>query len=198
MSDRFRTGGAGGEYRSGAPRAQGRRFRRSRRLAGRPLLAPLAPAPIRFVGGGNICAPACSYLPTRDTKGAALHHQRALKIIGRASNPVYLGNVARAQLRQGTSLEEVRGLLKEMIFYDTRPEWIAWARDTMGVNPVQMASAEGFDAGRNETNLPTAPEPTPPPNPPEPLPARPSSGPPLAFPLSVETTDNSLSLELFP
>lgn len=61
-------------------------------------------------------------------------------------NPVYLGNLAKASLRMGNDLDLVRGVLNEMIFYDTRPDWIAWARDTLGENPVSVASAEQDEA----------------------------------------------------
>lgn len=62
-------------------------------------------------------------------------YEQALELA--PTNPVFLGNLARAHLRQGAELDEVRGLLQEMLFYDTRPEWIAWARDLMGIHPLK-------------------------------------------------------------
>lgn len=47
----------------------------------------------------------------------------------------YIGNLARASLKQGVPVEEVRYLLRELRLYDTRPGWIAWAEDLMGTNP---------------------------------------------------------------
>ena len=87
-----------------------------------------------------------------DRLGRAIeHYELALEIA--PQNPVYLGNLAKAHLRQGNDLEEVRGVLKEMIFYDTRPEWVAWARDTLGENPVQLASREELATGDGASEL---------------------------------------------
>lgn len=70
------------------------------------------------------------------------------------NNPVYLGNLAKAQLRMGSDVEMVRGILKEMIFFDSRPDWIAWARDTLGENPVEFASAELDDEEESSSDPP--------------------------------------------
>lgn len=51
----------------------------------------------------------------------------------------YLGNLARAHLKQGTSFEEVRYLLEQVVFYDTRPNWVCWAKDQLGTHPQEMA-----------------------------------------------------------
>jgi cytochrome c-type biogenesis protein CcmH/NrfG len=47
------------------------------------------------------------------------------------TNPVYIGNLAKAHLRHGMELSDVQGMLQEMIFYDSRPEWVACARDLL-------------------------------------------------------------------
>ncbi|WP_442483033.1 tetratricopeptide repeat protein [Aeoliella sp. SH292] len=93
------------------------------------------------------------------------YYETAVEMV--PTNPVYLGNLAKAQLRAGADVEAVRGVLQEMIFYDDRPEWVAWARDTVGIHPIKLASAE-FDGtpegARNETDqeiLPPPSEPTP-------------------------------------
>ena len=41
-----------------------------------------------------------------------------------------LGNLARAP-RRGDKDAEVRDLLNELVLKDTRPEWVAWARDRL-------------------------------------------------------------------
>lgn len=50
-------------------------------------------------------------------------------------NPAVLGNLIRAQLRNGQTIDEVRPLLSDLILYDTRPDWVSWAREQLGLNP---------------------------------------------------------------
>lgn len=69
-----------------------------------------------------------------------------------AGNPVYLGNLARAQLRRGDSLEAVRGILQQLLMHDTRPEWIGWAEDLLGENPIPIAT-EGASAVLSDESL---------------------------------------------
>lgn len=110
------------------------------------------------------------------------------------TNPVYLGNLAKAQLRQGTDVEAVRGLLQEMIFYDTRPDWVAWARDTVGINPIKLASAE-FDDVADSAKVDGPTEFLPPPSEPTPVSIPPVEGErSLEFP---EEIDPMLSPEDF-
>ena len=53
-------------------------------------------------------------------------------------NPVYLGNLARAHLRSGNDVEAIRGVLHQLLVQDTRPEWIGWAEDLLGTNPLSI------------------------------------------------------------
>ena len=43
-------------------------------------------------------------------------------------NPEYLANLARAKDRRGDRDEEIKKLLQELAFKDSRPEWRDWAR----------------------------------------------------------------------
>ena len=52
-----------------------------------------------------------------------------------SQNPHVLGNLARARLRKGDEFEQVRPLLEELVFYDSRPDWVGWAEEQLGLNP---------------------------------------------------------------
>lgn len=43
-------------------------------------------------------------------------------------NPQFIGNLARARIRQGDRSSQTRQLLEEIVMKDTRPEWVEWAR----------------------------------------------------------------------
>ena len=47
--------------------------------------------------------------------------------------PEFIGNLARARLRHGASCEDVEYLLRELVFLDTRADWIAWANDELAL-----------------------------------------------------------------
>lgn len=44
------------------------------------------------------------------------------------SNPLLVGNLARARVRRGDRGQEVRDLLDLLIAQDSRPEWLTWAK----------------------------------------------------------------------
>lgn len=46
-------------------------------------------------------------------------------------NPLLVGNLARAQIRRGDRGDEVAALLQTLIATDTRPTWIAWAKERL-------------------------------------------------------------------
>lgn len=71
------------------------------------------------------------------------YYQMALDI--QPTNPHVLGNLARARIRYGDPIEAVRPLLEELRFADKRPDWLAWAAEQLGLNPIQLVSAEGPD-----------------------------------------------------
>lgn len=70
---------------------------------------------------------------------AIVHYEMALSLD--PQNPAILGNLARALLRSGEPVDVVRPFLEEMVFFDTRPEWIEWAAEQLGLNPVQCVEA---------------------------------------------------------
>lgn len=46
-------------------------------------------------------------------------------------NVEFLGNAARARVKRGDRTDEVRGLLAKLAANDPRPDWNAWARETL-------------------------------------------------------------------
>jgi len=46
-------------------------------------------------------------------------------------NPQFLGNDARARIRRGEHDTKVRELLMQLVYVDTRPEWVDWAREKL-------------------------------------------------------------------
>ena len=52
--------------------------------------------------------------------------------------PQYLGNLVRTRIRQGENDETVIAQLKELLFIETRPDWIAWIHDQLAIemNPM--------------------------------------------------------------
>ncbi|MEM8738840.1 MAG: tetratricopeptide repeat protein [Planctomycetota bacterium] len=61
------------------------------------------------------------------------HYEAALDL--EPDNPELLGNLARAKLRRGDPPQEVKQLLYDVIFKDTRPEWITWAKNELARIP---------------------------------------------------------------
>ena len=45
--------------------------------------------------------------------------------------PDYLGNLIRARLKRGDSKAEIKPLLHQLLFVETRPQWKEWARETL-------------------------------------------------------------------
>jgi hypothetical protein len=87
-------------------------------------------------------------------------------------NPNVLESLVRARLRNGETVADVRELLKEILFYETRPVWIAWARDELGLAPEKLAQIHvpatptpvderSPDRGPTALPVPPAPDATP-------------------------------------
>lgn len=47
------------------------------------------------------------------------------------SNPLLLGNLARARVRRGDRGQDLRDLLDLLIAQDSRPEWLMWAKSQL-------------------------------------------------------------------
>jgi hypothetical protein len=62
-----------------------------------------------------------------------------------ARNPEFIGNLARAYLTQDDRAPEARALLSDLILFDTRPEWVAWAREQVAIGnlPATPVSSAG-------------------------------------------------------
>lgn len=43
----------------------------------------------------------------------------------------YLGNLVRARRRRGDSVSDLRPLIQQLVFVETRPEWAGWARELL-------------------------------------------------------------------
>jgi len=48
-------------------------------------------------------------------------------------NPQLIGNLARVRVRRGDRDYETRQLLSDLIMKDTRPDWVAWAREKLAL-----------------------------------------------------------------
>ena len=67
---------------------------------------------------------------------AAGQNEKAIEMYEQAmemtpDNPEYIGNLARARLKQGEPLGGVRHLLERTVIVDPRPEWVTWASDQL-------------------------------------------------------------------
>ncbi len=49
-------------------------------------------------------------------------------------NPMYLGNLVRTRIRLGDNDESVIGQLKELLFIEDRPDWIAWINEQLALD----------------------------------------------------------------
>jgi Flp pilus assembly protein TadD len=73
-----------------------------------------------------------------------------------------LGNLIRARLERGDAPAAVRPLLEQLVFVDTRSEWIDWARDQLALfHRMEQGGKGPFDAplgvrGNSEV-IPTPP-----------------------------------------
>jgi Tfp pilus assembly protein PilF len=56
-------------------------------------------------------------------------------------NPEFIGNLARIRVKRNLFDDETRKLLKEVVFKDTRPEWVLWAKEKL----AQVPAARGED-----------------------------------------------------
>ncbi len=72
-------------------------------------------------------------------------------------NPDVLETLIRTRLRNGDPIDEVRPLMKEVLFYETRPAWVCWAKEQL--------SHVSENSGRTAPFPPPAPGQVPPPEP---------------------------------
>ena len=67
-----------------------------------------------------------------------------------STHPEIIGNLARASLRRGDDFAVIKPLLCDLTLYDTRPDWIAWAKH-------QLVFSSTEDAPPTMEILPTPP-----------------------------------------
>jgi len=60
---------------------------------------------------------------------AVMHYQEAHLLD--PTNPIFLGNLIRARLRRGDQDDSVFWMLRDLVFLETRPEWVDWARQEL-------------------------------------------------------------------
>jgi Flp pilus assembly protein TadD len=67
-------------------------------------------------------------------------------------DPNFIGNLARARLRRGDSIGEVRQLLSDLLLRDTRCEWVDWAKENLALadQTVQAVASGTSSAPNNE------------------------------------------------
>lgn len=68
-------------------------------------------------------------------------------------NPYILGNLARIKVQQDEWNEELRSLLKEVVFLDTRPAWRQWASETLAIRSKAFDIASDGDISTQEQNV---------------------------------------------
>jgi Flp pilus assembly protein TadD len=54
-------------------------------------------------------------------------------------NAELIGNLARARIRKGLLDDRTRELLENLVLKDTRPDWVAWARERLVLLPKPSA-----------------------------------------------------------
>jgi len=54
-------------------------------------------------------------------------------------NPEVIGNLARCSVRQGEPFEHIKPLLEDLIYFDTRPEWVNWAKEQLVFSQVKTS-----------------------------------------------------------
>jgi hypothetical protein len=72
-------------------------------------------------------------------------------------NADVMETLIRTRIRNGDPIEEVRPLIKEVLFYETRANWVCWAKEQLSRAPETL--------GHNSPFAPPAPGEVPPPEP---------------------------------
>jgi Tfp pilus assembly protein PilF len=78
-------------------------------------------------------------------------------------NPELIGNLARTLAREGRKDARMQQLLQDLVLKDTRPDWVAWARERLALMHVEAPPTEIKPAPKGEqpppapASKPTAP-----------------------------------------
>lgn len=70
---------------------------------------------------------------------AIFYYEKCVSL--KRNDPRYLGSLAAARLKADEPLEAVRPLLEQLVFLETRPEWVYWARQLINTTPLPMVDA---------------------------------------------------------
>lgn len=92
----------------------------------------------------------------QDVNGAINYYVQAYQ--REPYHPMIIGSLARARVRQGRKDAETRALLSELLFYETRPEWRAWAHELLATHRWPDQEATGVTP-QSEILPPPAPSP---------------------------------------
>jgi hypothetical protein len=79
------------------------------------------------------------------------YYRRALELA--PNNAVAVGNLARVLVKQDADVEEIHGVLKHLVFVDSRPDWLEWAEELIATRYSLQPSPRG------RSQSPTASEP---------------------------------------
>lgn len=71
---------------------------------------------------------------------AAGEYSKAMEV--EPDNPQFVANLARSRVRLGEHNDEVRKLLEKVVLHDTRPEWVAWAREKLALMKKEVEPKE--------------------------------------------------------
>ncbi len=74
-------------------------------------------------------------------------------------NSDVLETLVRARLRHGDPIDEVRPLIQEVLFYETRPAWVCWAKEQLSHAPENPAGHAPFIPPPPAPGLVPPPEP---------------------------------------
>ncbi len=74
--------------------------------------------------------------------------------------PQYLGNLVRTRIRLGENDESIVAQLKELLFIETRPEWVAWITDQLALEMNPMLDRGPVQPDFNSKNRTSAKSPT--------------------------------------
>ncbi|WP_339911777.1 hypothetical protein [Symmachiella dynata] len=109
------------------------------------------------------------YESAKNLDQALMYYEMAYQLD--PQNPYVIGNLARARVRSGETVDMVRPLLQDTLLYDTRPGWITWATRQIELNPHCLVDYEsisdengsvdwnGGDSSQERPLVPPAPEP---------------------------------------
>ena len=71
------------------------------------------------------------------------------------SSPAVLSNLARAKIRKGDDFEEIAPILRDLIFVDSRCNWVSWAKEHLAMAYKNRDQPDGDVTLSSPANVPT-------------------------------------------